>query len=239
MRSAVRFRTARQRLFSLLYCLYRFCTSPVPQQICGMRSRSPYFIFPGIIPVKTFFPGWAFLTRTGSCARMYEIEWYIVLLCAYFLTCLPINLSGAFVWPFRGPHRFGLRRFSLNKRRVFPLKRTVGILLAVVFLALLAACGIPSSTGVAASAPAPSPTVAATSRDVHSEPVKVDETYAMADVISPTETPAATAAPTAAATPAASTAPTPSTGDAPVVYMAGAIGLILFCSAGLLMLKRI
>lgn len=106
------------------------------------------------------------------------------------------------------------------------MKRTVGIVLAALFLALLAACGIPSSTSGASSSPAPSPTVAATSRDVHNEPVKVDETYAMADVVSPTATPA-------------ESAPTPSTGDAPVVYMAGAIGLILFCSAGLLMLKRI
>jgi len=111
------------------------------------------------------------------------------------------------------------------------LKRIVGILLAVVFITLLAACGIPSSTNFSESTPAPSPTVAATSRDVHNEPVKVDETYAMADVVSPTETPAATASP--------APSPTPSTGDAPVVYMAGAIGLILFCSAGLLMLKRI
>lgn len=111
------------------------------------------------------------------------------------------------------------------------MKRIVGILLAVVFITLLAACGIPSSTNLSESTPAPSPTVAATSRDVHNEPVKVDETYAMADVVSPTETPTATASP--------APSPTPSTGDAPVVYMAGAIGLILFCSAGLLMLKRI
>lgn len=111
------------------------------------------------------------------------------------------------------------------------MKRIVGILLAVVFITLLAACGIPSSTNFSESTPAPSPTVAATSRDVHNEPVKVDETYAMADVVSPTEIPAATASP--------APSPTPSTGDAPVVYMAGAIGLILFCSAGLLMLKRI
>ena len=111
------------------------------------------------------------------------------------------------------------------------MKRIVGILLAVVFITLLAACGIPSSTNFSESTPAPSPTVAATSRDVHNEPVKVDETYAMADVVSPTETPAATASP--------APSPTPSTGDAPVVYMAGSIGLILFCSAGLLMLKRI
>lgn len=111
------------------------------------------------------------------------------------------------------------------------MKRIVGILLAVVFITLLAACGIPSSTNFSESTFAPSPTVAATSRDVHNEPVKVDETYAMADVVSPTETPAATASP--------APSPTPSTGDAPVVYMAGAIGLILFCSAGLLMLKRI
>lgn len=119
------------------------------------------------------------------------------------------------------------------------MKRTVGILLTVVFLALLAACGIPSSTNSPVATPTPSPTVAATSRDVHNEPVKVDETYAVADVVSPTATPAATDAPEETASPAVTSSPTPSTGDAPVVYMAGAIGLILFCSAGLLMLKRI
>lgn len=104
------------------------------------------------------------------------------------------------------------------------MKRVVGALLVAVLLILCVACGVPDSQQ---STSTPSPTVAATSRDVHDEPVKVDETYAMADVTNPTAAPAATAA------------PTPSTGDAPVIYIIGTVGLILFCSAGLLMLKRI
>lgn len=104
------------------------------------------------------------------------------------------------------------------------MKRVVGALLIAVLLILCVACGVPDTQQ---STPTPSPTVAATSRDVHDEPVKVAETYAMADVTNPTASPAATAA------------PTPSTGDAPVIYIIGTVGLILFCSAGLLMLKRI
>ena len=44
-------------------------------------------------------------------------------------------------------------------------------------------------------------------------------------------TPSATAAPAPAETPA--------TGDFPVMYLAGVVGLILICSAGLLMLRKI
>ena len=45
----------------------------------------------------------------------------------------------------------------------------------------------------------------------------------------------AATAPTATAAPAQ----TPATGDFPVMYLAGVIGLILICSAGLLMLRKI
>jgi len=45
------------------------------------------------------------------------------------------------------------------------------------------------------------------------------------------QTPSSTAAPSAADTPA--------TGDFPVLYLAGIVGLILICSAGLLMLRKI
>ena len=105
------------------------------------------------------------------------------------------------------------------------MKRIVGALLVAVLMALFVACGV-SGTSLEA-APSPSPTVGPTSRDAHSEPVRVDETYAMADVTDASPAPGATAV------------PTPATGDAPVVYIAGTVGLILFCSAGLLMLKRI
>ena len=59
-----------------------------------------------------------------------------------------------------------------------------------------------------------------------------------------------TAASAATATPTSSTSrtqksepvqvkETPATGDFPVMYLAGVIGLILICSAGLLMLRKI
>lgn len=105
------------------------------------------------------------------------------------------------------------------------MKRVVGALLVAVLLVIFVACGVPTSTRDAV--PSPSPTVAATSRDVHSEPVQVDETYANADVTQPSAAPSVTAA------------PTPATGDTPIFWVVGVVGLIVFCSAGLLLLKRI
>ena len=104
------------------------------------------------------------------------------------------------------------------------MKRVVGALLVAVLLVIFVACWVPTSTR---EVPSPSPTVAATSRDVHSEPVQVDETYANADVTQPSAAPSATAA------------PTPATGDTPIFWVVGVVGLIVFCSAGLLLLKRI
>lgn len=104
------------------------------------------------------------------------------------------------------------------------MKRVVGALLVAVLLVIFVACGVPTSTR---EVPSPSPTVAATSRDVHSEPVQVDETYANADVTQPSAAPSATAA------------PTPATGDTPIFWVVGVVGLIVLCSAGLLLLKRI
>ena len=101
------------------------------------------------------------------------------------------------------------------------MKRVVGALLVAVLLVIFVACGVPTSTRDAV--PSPSPTVAATSRDVHSEPVQVDETYANADVTQPSAT----------------AAPTPATGDTTIFWVVGVVGLIVFCSAGLMLLKRI
>ena len=64
-----------------------------------------------------------------------------------------------------------------------------------------------------------------------SEPVQVKENPAKVDVVGEQ----AATAPTATAAPAQ----TPATGDFPVMYLAGVIGLILICSAGLLMLRKI
>lgn len=70
-----------------------------------------------------------------------------------------------------------------------------------------------------------------TSRTQKSEPVQVKENPAKVDVVGEQ----AATAPTATAAPAQ----TPATGDFPVMYLAGVIGLILICSAGLLMLRKI
>ena len=70
-----------------------------------------------------------------------------------------------------------------------------------------------------------------TSRTQKSEPVQVKENPAKVDVVGEQ----AATAPTATAAPAQ----TPATGDFPVMYLAGVIGLILICSAGLLVLRKI
>ena len=81
-----------------------------------------------------------------------------------------------------------------------------------------------------ASAATATPT-SSTSRTQKSEPVQVKENPAKVDVVGEQ----AATAPTATAAPAQ----TPATGDFPVMYLAGVIGLILICSAGLLMLRKI
>ena len=60
-----------------------------------------------------------------------------------------------------------------------------------------------------------------------------NETVAKVDVVTAqsSQTPSSTAQPV--------TADTPATGDFPVLYLAGIVGLILICSAGLLMLRKI
>ncbi len=78
------------------------------------------------------------------------------------------------------------------------------------------------------------------SRNIRSEPITVNSTVADADTVNNAQT----AAPTTEATeaPAESEAEevdTPATGDFPVPYLAAVLGLILVCSAGLVMLKRI
>lgn len=115
------------------------------------------------------------------------------------------------------------------------VKRFLCAVLVTAVLFVLAAC---SSEILSSSTPSPtpssSPTSSSTSRNVqHSAPVAVSETYAKADVVTD---------PAPAATPSSTAAPvdTPSTGDnSSVIYFVGVLGLILVCSAGLWMLKRI
>lgn len=107
------------------------------------------------------------------------------------------------------------------------MKRFLCVVAIAALLVLCAACSrtVLSDTPEATAAP-----TASSSRNVRSEPVTVTETYANSEVV--TET---TAAP--AVTP--ETADTPETGDFPAAYFVGVLGLLLFSSAGLLMLRRI
>lgn len=96
-----------------------------------------------------------------------------------------------------------------------------------------AACG---SNLLANDPEATAAPTASSSRNVRSEPVKVTETYANADNVTDSQQ-AATASPSAETQ--SEVVDTPETGDFPVVYFAGVLGLILICAAGLLMLRRI
>ncbi len=110
------------------------------------------------------------------------------------------------------------------------MKRFFCVVLVAALLVFFAACGkgvlAPSTQATAA------PTASST-RNVRSEPVTVTETYANADTVTDSTQSSSTAAP------AAEEVQTPATGDFSVGYMAGVLGLILLCSAGLLMLRRI
>lgn len=120
-------------------------------------------------------------------------------------------------------------RLRSKKEVSFPLKRFLCVVLIAALMVFCAACGsdLLSNEPEATAAP-----TASSSRNVRSEPVKVTETYANADNV--------TGTPSAAEPQTTETAvDTPETGDFPVVYFAGVLGLILVCSAGLLMLRRI
>lgn len=109
------------------------------------------------------------------------------------------------------------------------MKRFFCVILAAMLLVLLAAC---SGREVSSTAPTATDVPTSSSRNVRSEPVQVNETHANAEVVDGQSQPAG---PTSTATPVN----TPPTGDFPLVYFAGALGLILICSAGLLALKKI
>ena len=100
----------------------------------------------------------------------------------------------------------------------------------IALVALLAACGVLNQVSAPVQATA-TPT-SSTSRSQQNDTVTVKEAPATVDVVSAqdAQTPQA-AAPAQASTPA--------TGDFPVLYLAGIVGLILICSAGLLMLRKI
>ena len=100
----------------------------------------------------------------------------------------------------------------------------------VAIAALLVLCAACSRTVLSDTPEATAAPTASSSRNVRSEPVTVTETYANSEVATATTAPPA-GPPDTAAPPAA--------GDFPAAYFVGVLGLILFSSAGLLMLRRI
>lgn len=117
------------------------------------------------------------------------------------------------------------------------MKRFLCVVLIAALMVFCAACG---RDLLAAEPEATAAPTASSSRNVRSEPVKVTETYANADNVTDNsqQTEDSQPAATETSTPSQSV-DTPETGDFPVVYFAGVLGLILICSAGLLMLRRI
>ena len=93
----------------------------------------------------------------------------------------------------------------------------------IAVITLLAACGALNTTTAAAQATA-TPTSSTSRAQKTPSTVKVNETAAKGK------------SPVAGVSAAAET---PATGDFPVMYLVGVVGLILICSAGLLMLRKI
>ena len=112
------------------------------------------------------------------------------------------------------------------------MKRFLCAAFFIALVALLAACGVLNKVSAPVQATA-TPTNSTSRTQQRSETVTVDETAAKVDVVTAqtSQTPSSTATP--------SRADTPATGDFPVMYLAGIVGLILICSAGLLMLRKI
>lgn len=111
------------------------------------------------------------------------------------------------------------------------MKRFLCAAFFIALVALLAACGVLNNERSAAQATA-TPTSSTSRTQQQSDTVKVNETVAKVDVV----TAQSSQTPSSTATPATDT---PATGDFPVLYLAGIVGLILICSAGLLMLRKI
>lgn len=126
----------------------------------------------------------------------------------------------------------------MQKGGFAPLKRFLCAVIVAALLLFCVACG--SHAAVSADSIATAAPTASSSRNIRSEPITVNSTVADADTVNNAQTAAPTTEVTEA--PAESEAEevdTPATGDFPVPYLAAVLGLILVCSASLVMLKRI
>ena len=115
------------------------------------------------------------------------------------------------------------------------MKRFLCAVIVAALLLFCVACG--SHAAVSADSIATAAPTASSSRNIRSEPITVNSTVADADTVNNAQTAAPTAEATAESE--AEEVDTPATGDFPVPYLAAVLGLILVCSAGLVMLKRI
>ena len=102
------------------------------------------------------------------------------------------------------------------------MKRFLCAVIVAALLLFCVACG--SHAAVSADSIATAAPTASSSRNIRSEPITVNSTVADADTVNNAQ---------------AEEVDTPATGDFPVPYLAAVLGLILVCSAGLVMLKRI
>ena len=109
------------------------------------------------------------------------------------------------------------------------MKRFLCGILALLAVFICAACSAAMQTS---DEPAGQSTAAPAPQNVGgSGPVSVTEAHADRDTVAVRPAPSASPA-------EADQTPTPATGEVPVVPLVGAMGLILICTAGLVLLKR-
>ena len=126
----------------------------------------------------------------------------------------------------------------MQKGGFAPLKRFLCAVIVAALLLFCVACG--SHAAVSADSIATAAPTASSSRNIRSEPITVNSTVADADTVNNAQTAAPTTEVTEA--PAESEAKevdTPLPGIFRCLTVAAVLGLILVCSAGLVMLKRI
>ena len=118
------------------------------------------------------------------------------------------------------------------------LKRFLCALIVAALLLFCVACG--SHAAVSADSIATAAPTASSSRNIRSEPITVNSTVADADTVNNADrTSPLRSNRSSCGKRGQRGQDAPATGDFPVPYLVAVLGLILVCSAGLVMLKRI